>query len=217
MYIKDEAKNSIVIKVTDNHLLAGQKQSIITFSNSLSARFQARKVQIEDSHLFNGCRIQKHLNGLVSLNMQEYWDSVSYIKLDANRQKCLDRNANKDKISQLKRSCGELIWLGFAVLPQASVYASLFLQQMPRLEVRDLIHTKKLLRHLKSLKALITYQRSLDLRNITAKTFSDAWFNICKNLSYGQTGLIPALFFNHPSYAFNPIDWPSCKQKQVCH
>lgn len=180
MYINDEAKNLIVTKVTEELLLAGQMQSIPTSSDSLSVRLLIWKIQIGDSHLFNGCCIQKYSNGLVSLNMQIYWDRVSFIKLDANRHKLLEKNANEDEIRHPKRPCGELIWLESAVLSQALVYATLFEQQMQGIKVCDRIHANSLLRHLKNPKAITTYQRPSDIRNITTKTFSDVLFNICK-------------------------------------
>lgn len=120
------------------------------------------------------------------------------------------------ELRDYKRLCGELIWLGSAMLPQASFMASFLQQLLPNLKVKHLIEANSMLRHLKSLRASIKYRKPFPFNQIIVKTFSDASFNISKRTSYGQTNLLTTICFDSQT-VMHPIDWSSCKHKRVCY
>lgn len=89
MYVLNNALNISVAKVTDDLLLAGNRESIEKFSDEVSSRFSTRKIIIDEPILFNGCRISEVTDGFVLLDMRSYLTEVSYISLAKNRKKKL--------------------------------------------------------------------------------------------------------------------------------
>ena len=55
----------IVVKLTDDVLLAGKTKDVKVFSRSLSKQFKISKVIIDNEITFNGCQISRHLDVVV--------------------------------------------------------------------------------------------------------------------------------------------------------
>lgn len=216
LYIKQNAAGLSVAKVTDDLLLARTESEIHSFSEQVSTRFSTRKTIIGEPILFNGCSIVKDEQGSVTVSMQQYLDDVTYLAVCKLRRKELEKLVTPHELTDFKRLCGELIWLGCSVLPQAAFMASFLQQQLPHLKVKHLVEANSMLRHLKTLRASIRYLRPPSSTDIIVKTYSDAARNVSKHMSYVQTGLITTLVFQN-CQVMHPIDWSSCKQKRVCY
>lgn len=85
--MESDASTLSVAKITDDLLLAGTREFIQKLSNSLSNRFSVRKTIIDETILFNGCRIRKERDGSVTLDMQQYLSDISYLVADKLRRK----------------------------------------------------------------------------------------------------------------------------------
>lgn len=62
------------------------------------------------------------------LSMQHYLNDVTYISVLNSGRKEPEKLVEPSKVIDFKQPCGECLWLGSAVFPQASVSA-FFLQQ----------------------------------------------------------------------------------------
>lgn len=90
------------------------------------------------------------------------------------------------------------MWLGSAVMPQASCIASFMQQRVNRLHLQDIIDANARLKELHEKDASIRF--NVPVPNTSPEiglcSFSDAAFNISSSESYGQTGMVIRLLFN---------------------
>lgn len=222
IYIKRTESNQILliaVKVTDGLLIAGKIDILNGFAEEISRRYKVRKIIIEDLIRFNGRTIMQDNRGNIQMNMNEFLLKVNSIKISKARRKQTDERATKEEVKELRSLAGSLLWLGAAVLPQASLTASFMQQKVARLLVRDLIDANNRLKHLRETNAKIKFNVADKDNNLTVYSFSDASFNISSYQSYGQTGKITGLAFdaNVGRRIFHPIDWTSSKQRWVSH
>lgn len=153
--------------------------------------------------------------------MTRFFSKVKSIYIDKKRRKQAQESVTKEDILSYQSLAGALLWLGSAVMPQASSIATLMQQKITRLRVCDLLDANARLHELRNFKSNIRYNRVRDGARLKVCTFSDASFNISEHTSYGQTVLISGLPFdaNRGSRGtiFHAIDWTSTKQCRVSH
>lgn len=113
-----------------------------------------------------------------------------------------------------------MLWKGLAVRLYSYAYlfcfrvfyTSLSQQQISQLKLSSLDYANTLLKYLKSVKDIITYKKQQDADIVTMEIFLDASFNVCKNVSSGQTGVLSALAVETRSTLFHPLDWSRWKK-----
>lgn len=80
--------------------------------------------------------------------------------------------------------------------------------------MQHLVNANTKLSDLNSLGGTVVYFRPSPFAVTTVRTFSDALFNISKNMSFCQSELLMAFAFDS-NETFHSIDWSSCKRKRV--
>ena len=224
LYVKRDRKlgiELILVKLTDDLLISGAKNSVIALANAIRKRFTTRKFIVGEEIRFNGCILQQQENGDVTLCMQEYLDNIDEIQLSKPRQANKRCKAAHSEISSFRKLAGELIWIGGGALPQASYVGSLMQQRVPDLLVEHIIQANRTLKTLKHTQPIIRFKRPPgEIIAAEVVTFSDASFGITPNKTYGQTGIISGIRYRTDlgdATSFHLIDWNSSKQRRVTY
>lgn len=225
-YVKRDDKDRIVMiaaKVTDDILIAGSIPALTNFATHICKRYKVRKVLIDDDIQFNGCEISQDHKGNVHMDMNSFLSKLNPIPINKHRRKQVHERSTPNEIELFRSLAGALLWLGSAVMPQASCIASFMQQKVTRLRVKDITDANARLKELRDIKASIRFiTPASGLRSeISVTSFSDAAFNISTCQSYGQTGMVVGLLFDEnrgrKGPIFHPIDWSSSKQRRVSH
>lgn len=224
MFVKryDNGHISLILaKVTDDLLIAGERENIEEFNKSIAQRFPISKVILEGQIQFNGATIRQDENGSITMSMDRYMHEIGQIQLDKTRTKSMQARATAKEVAAFRAVAGELVWLGGGALPQAAYVGSYMQQCVPYLKIEHIVQANGMLKELKDLKAEITYQKiGGEVTAATIESFSDAAFNISRAKQYGQTGLIVGILFNvkgKDDAVYHVVDWASRKQRRVCH
>lgn len=112
--------------------------------------------------------------------------------------------------------------MGSGVSPTAAYFTSCMQQNVPIFTVDQLIKANGIVKQLRDINFHIFYRTpSSNPREVIINTFSDASFNICKSMQYGQTVIICGLTFEkgptNGEDIFHVLHWHSAKQKRVCY
>lgn len=223
LFLKRRPDGSIlmmVAKVTDDLLIAADKEVLNEFVEQVRKRFKVSKSITNGTILFNGARIDRNEMGDISMTMQPFMESLKPIDMARSRRKQASDKATSREYQDYRSMAGSLIWAGNATLPQASYVASYMQQTAPKLRVHHVTEANKMLKELKDLNATITFKMmKKPAKRIEVWTFSDASFNIVAGRDYGQTGVVTGLkaYNDNGESVFHVIDWVSSKQRRITH
>lgn len=216
LFIRRNAANRVILiiaKVVDDLLIAGADADINSFHAEIDAKFKVGRVVRASRMMFNRLNIEQHADKSVSVDMEEFMDTIRPIDITRARRK-----QQEDKCTELEKKSflaltGSLNFLGHGVLPQAAFVASHLQQLIGRLTVAHLVTANKALMEVKSLSPKILFRTPSLLASPTYLAFSDASQG---KSSYGQTGFISGIHFTSESGPiFHPLDWLSAKQHRV--
>lgn len=177
----------MAVKVTDGILLSGKIQELYKFVEAIYARYEVRKAIIDDVINFNGCEIYQESDGNIHMDMTTFMQKIKPIEIDKERRKKQSENATKREIDTFRSLAGALLWIGCAVMPQASCVASFMQQNMNRLQVRNLIEANAQLKEVRERPCRIRYDTHTQTTTTSICTFSDASFNISYSHDYVRT------------------------------
>ena len=225
LFLKRDAKGNVILlvaKVTDDFLLGGTKEAMQQFTNLLEKRFEVGKVIIDDMIHFDGCEIRQDEQGNILMSMARYIERLRPIELSRTRRKQRLDAATDRETTQYRSLAATLMFLGNAVLPQASYATSVLQQLIPKIRVEELVVANDMLKELLSLKPKIVFKVPPpvdDIQEVIVSSFSDASFNHTDATGYGQTGLVTGLRIKRKTGLdlFHPLDWVSAKQKRVSY
>lgn len=223
LYIKRDRNRNIILiaaKVTDDILFAGKISALHHFTAVISKRYSVRKSIIDEEMQFNGCTISQDTLGNIHMDMSDFLNKIKPVEVENNRRTQANDKATGPEIEKCRSLAGALLWLGAAVMPQASCVASFMQQNINRICVRDIIDANARLKELRQLPCRIKYIAPKRHPIINICTFSDASYNISESQSYGQTGIVTGLSFGGnwgSDLIFHPVDWTSSKQRRVSH
>ena len=212
----------IVAKVTDEFLLGGSLCEMCHFTEKLQKRFMVGKVIIDDKLHFDGCEIVQDKIGNVTMSMVRYLERLNPIDLSRSRTKMRKEIATDKEVTQYRSLAATLMYLGNAVLPQASYATSILQQMLPKLRIEELVKANDILKEVLALKPQILFKvppKSDHITEVLVCSFADASFNHSDMTGYGQTGLIKGLRIklNDGMDRFHALDWASAKQKRVSY
>lgn len=110
-----------------------------------------------------------------------------------------------------------ILFLGEAVLPQATMMTSFLQQKIGQLKVKHLVEANDMLKHLLKLRPIIMFIKPVQPRNASIVRYSDAsHFN--GERDYGQTGVRSDLkVYDGLMEIYHLIDWASLKQKRISY
>ena len=212
----------LIAKVTDDFLLGGSPKHMQMFIDKLKQRFDVGKVIIDDKIHFDGCEIEQDREGNITMSMQRYVERLNAIEVSRTRRKQRMEPATEKEVKQYRSLAATLMFLGNAVLPQASYATSLLQQLLPKLRVEELVTANNFLTEILALKPQIVFRappQPSEIEEVLVSTFADASFNHSSRSGYGQTGLITGLRMKRKNGVdlFHAIDWSSSKQKRVSY
>lgn len=142
-YIKkhtDDNCNKLFAKVTEHILMTGSVASMEEFMREISNRFKLRKAIVDENVTYNGCSIRKRKNGYTIIHMNLYLVSHNFLPLSDEQRMFHNSTATKNERRDFAKLADAFMWLGTAMLPQASFVASIMQKKLHSLVVQDIIH-----------------------------------------------------------------------------
>lgn len=221
LFVKRNASGSIillVVKLSDDFLIAGKEAAIDKFLRKLQRRFVVGKIVSGNHFMFGGCDIYVHSSGAISMSMDAYWRRVTKIPMTRTRRKMRSAEATATETKQFRSLAGTLLYLGKGTLPQASFVVSLMQQRIGNLLVEHLIEANEMVAELRKLTPTLTFPRAPNPTNAVLCSIYDAAHP--KDRDYGQTGFFTGLLAQsgvNGKNIFHIIDWTSHKQQRVSH
>lgn len=126
LYIKRDTHEKILItpKVTDDILLASKIPALNAFITVISERYAVWKSIINDEIYFNICSISQDTDGNIYMDSMNFLNKIKQIQIEKPHRKHQNEKAKKMEIDMYRSLAGALLWLGCALMPQASCLAS---------------------------------------------------------------------------------------------
>lgn len=208
----------IVAKVIDDFLIAGHRDDIRDFISDLRMEFEVGNTAIGGVFRFNGCEIQVSA-AEIDISMWEYIERLTHIPTSRKRSKQREERATNDEETAYRALAGTIMYLGNALMPQASMTTSKMQQKLGNLRVKDLSEGNRSMREILTLRPYIRYKRVTERTDIRIISLSDAAHGGGDSI-YGQTGGICGLTFKetgNDKAIYHPIAWTSHKQKRVTY
>lgn len=208
----------IIAKVTDDFLLETTCEETQAFTELMQKRFKVGKVIINEKLHFNGCEIEQDEPGSITMSMIRYLDRLTPFDISRSRQKMRAYYATDKEVKLYRSLVATLMFLGNAVLPQASYATSLLQQKMPKLTFEELVLANNILKEVLSMKPQIVFKappHTTQITEVIVSSFSDALFNHNDLSGYGQTGFLTGLQIKQKNGIdlYDAVDWACGKQK----
>lgn len=89
------------------------------FVDAVKKRFDVGKAILDQTMLFNGCRITQHMEGNITLHMEEYMRSIKMMEISRERRKQHTEKATKTDYDLYRSIDGSVIWAGNGEAPYA--------------------------------------------------------------------------------------------------
>lgn len=221
LFVKRNEKGKIVLlvaKLSDDFLMAGISNDLMTFTTTMGKRFIIGRVCKGPRYKFGGCEISLQANSDIRLSMDLYGKRVMPIELTRTRRRMVEHSAAAKEVLQYRSLCGTLLYLGNGILPQAALVVSLMQQRLPRLKVAHLVDANEMVHGLRTLDPTIVFKRVPKAENASLCALSDASHQ--KDKDYGQTDLLIGILCQcklQKRSTFHVIDWVSQKQQRVSY
>lgn len=133
LFVKSNGSASIILlvaKVVHDLLVAASKSDIGNFMKSLQLEFEIWKVCIGRKIAFAGYDIEKEENGSTTMSMKSYMNRLYPIELFRAKRSERNHRATDYETKKYCSLAGTLMYLGSAVLPQASSITSRMQQDL---------------------------------------------------------------------------------------
>ena len=184
----------IIVKAVDDFLIAAAAADVDAFMTDLRNRFTLSDCVISNKLDFFGATIEYDpATRSATISMPDYFDrNIQHFEVDRIRNKQRSTAATDAEKKRIREIAGSLIFIGSAVLPQASFTASWMQQKQPTATVEDLVQINLALKHLRQLPHLVRVEAPPSQPDsVSIVTFADA--SKRPENSYGQTGIIIGL------------------------
>lgn len=129
--------------------------------------------------------------------MKEYLDRAQPVSISESRRNKGSDKSNRSETDSFRSLAGTLLYLGQAVLPQASLIASKMQQRSGSLYVSDALEANVMVREVLWLKPTILFSKASDTKHITILAFSDASHAGLTEVN-GQSGVFTGLKIDTP-------------------
>ena len=205
----------VVAKIVDDMKVTGLGMRAKKFLDEFDRCFKLGTVNSGPVKLgFFGINTVQSEDFTVATDADEKLEAVAEYPLTRQRRKECDDDVNvieKGAFASVNSSLG---WIGTAVSPLCSFYASYLQQKAPDIKVAHIIEQTNILRKLKKLGTVISYPRPTDNQQygLSILVFSDA-SRIDEN---GQLGVLTGLLVGEmkQNSIYHPLSWISHKSKR---
>lgn len=215
---KDGKIALIVAKVIDDFLIAGRTEYINDFIRELGREFVIGNTAIGGSFRFNGCEIEVSA-AAIELSMWEYTEKLTQVDMSRKRLKQREEKATNEEESAYRALAGTLMYMGNAIVPQASMVTSKMQQRLGDLRVKHLIDGNASVKEILKLRPYISYRRVTGCPDVRLVSLSDAAHGGADSI-YGQTGGLCGIAIKSSGShgtIYHPLGWTSHKQKRVSY
>lgn len=203
----------------DDFQIAVTDTSIRLFLKQINLKFKMGSSSVGRELKFLGCDIRVLPDGSVDMSMDQYLKRIRLIQISRERRSAPNHLADAPERSEYRCLAVTFLYLGQAVMPQASMVASRMQQKLGLLRVLHMIDSNRMLSELKVLPPRLLFRNTDYIAEVMVCTMSDASHGAADDV-YGQTGSITGLKISiekpGPSY-FHPIAWSSHKQRRVSY
>lgn len=224
LFVQRDATGKVILlvaKVTDDFLIGGNVKDIRNFIEKMKRRFAVGKAVVDKPFFFDGCEIHQDTAGNITMSMKRYVERLKPITLTKTRRSQEQEMATEEEKTQYRSLAGTLLYMGNAVMPQASYVTSVLQQQISALRVKHLAQANEMVKELLQLEPVLKYMKPANIKNAIVSSFSDA--SHPRDRDYGQTGLLCGLrieqdqTYSDTRDIFHMIDWSSHRQKRVSY
>ena len=147
----------------------------------------------------------------LTINQQDYANSLESIPLNNEQLSCSHKNLNKQETSKLRCAIGQLNWLANITRLEISYQVSNIGSEIKEATTKTIKEVNKIIKFVKENKSYITFPSfHLPCKKVTM--YSDASFNNVSNY-YSHGGYIACLTDQHNNSC--TISWKSIKLQQV--
>eukprot|EP00171_Calliarthron_tuberculosum_P001315 IDg1315t1 len=214
IYESNELK-AAAVKVVDDVLFAGPKPLIQNSISKIQSQYELGTVLYgPGTFLFYGLTICQNEDMHVTVHADNKLEKLEAYPIDRHRRKQSESLLNAIEMGEFRSLNSSIGWLGIAVSPFCSFYASYLQQKAPKPLVKDLILQINSLRLLKKLGTSTKYLRPQRGKTMTVSVlvFSDA----SRTVDHGQLSYICGLLFGDMKCGsiFHTISWVSHKSKR---
>ena len=109
----------LIAKVVDEFLVVGVLPLIHQFHEAISRRFIVGRYVVIKDMVFNRLHIHQQPFGSISVNMEEYVDTILPIEVSKERRQHQDK-CSAPELKSYQALAGSLNFLGHGILPQAA-------------------------------------------------------------------------------------------------
>lgn len=114
----------LVVKVVDDFLIVGRPSRIDKFLHHLGKKFSLGAENLSSILTLLGCKVARSSDGSVRFSMPGYMNRASFVHVPPVRRSDPHSKAGPRETAEYRSLTGVLVFLGQAVLPQASMVDS---------------------------------------------------------------------------------------------
>ena len=159
-----------------------------------------------------GCKIEKHVDGSISLNQDEYLQNIEDVDCPARRNNSPVKEGERKII---RRVVGELLWVSLMTRPDLSFEVNQLSSNISTARIKDLKDAQRLVEKAKYEPITLTFRKLGPIEHMSIKTYCDASFNNQDEKIRSTEGRV-LLLENKESKNVNIFSWKTKKITRIC-
>ena len=159
-----------------------------------------------------GCKIEKHVDGSISLNQDEYLQNIEDVDCPARRNNSPVKEGERKII---RRVVGELLWVSLMTRPDLSFEVNQLSSNISTARIKDLKDAQRLVEKAKYEPITLTFRKLGPIEQMSIKTYCDASFNNQDEKIRSTEGRV-LLLQNKESKNVNIFSWKTKKITRIC-
>jgi hypothetical protein len=208
---KDGVLNGIICIHVDDLLMMGKGSFMENVPRKLFKLFKFSKVE-ETKFKYLGCEIEKHSNGDITLNQDEYIRNIAEVDCPARRNNSPVKETERKEI---RRVVGALLWVSLMTRPDLSFEVNQLSSNISTAEIGDLKYAKRLVEKAKREVLTLTFTKLGPIEKMRLRIYCDASFNNQDKKIRSTEGRV-LLLENADSRKVNIFSWKTKKISRIC-
>ena len=201
----------IVCCHVDDLFMAGNDDSFSSVVNKLFNLFKFSKVE-KKRFKYVGCEVEKHANGNITLNQNEYIDKIKEVNIPSRRN---SYKVDETERRTIRRVVGELLWVSLMTRPDLSFEVNSLSSNIIDATVKDLKDAKRLVEKAKLEPVTLTFTKLGPKEELRIKIYTDASFNNQDRKLKSTEGRVLVLE-NCRSSKCNVFSWKTKRISRIC-
>ena len=208
---KDDNLVGLICSHVDDLFIGGNEYFKANVVKKLFAQFKFSKVE-EKKFKYLGCEVEKHENGNITLNQNEYIEKIKEVEVPSRR------NSSKTDETErriIRRVVGELLWVSLMTRPDLCFEVNCLSSNIEDSTIKELKDAKRLVEKAKLEPLSLTFTRIGPKEHIRIKIYTDASFNNQDRKLKSTEGRVLVLE-NSKSSKCNVFSWKTKRISRVC-